>query len=1293
MTAAGTRAWRWIAGSVATLAIGAALVVGALRVAIAYLPDIEARVAEQVRAQTGLALSFDSLDARLGWYGPEVYFEGARVAGAERGEVLVTADAGRVSLALLRSLLNWRPEIGRVVLESPRLDFVIFPDRHVEFAGQAGIELDPDRPCRKFSFERLPRGVVEIRDATLGFRDLGLEGADFELRHVDLELSRAAREIELEGSVDLPRRFGERLGFEAEASGDLAVPGSLEWRVRVDARDLDFAGLSASFPWARPLPTAGRGSARLEAAGEGRRVAGANGSLDFDGLALPGTAGPAATYSRVSADFSLVEDDGWRLFVRGLDLSMQGRPWEPGPVEMVLQSESGQSQRVELRARFLRLENLLPLVGLAPASGPRDELLGLAPRGVLRNVDLAASRFAGGTMPDLEGSLAFAGLGFAPRGRAPGVDGLSGRLEARGDRGSLAIAADGATVDWPVEWRESQRFPAVSAGAGWQRVPAGLRAWADDVVVETGHGTVGGRVRLLLRPGETPLMDVAARVSDFDVAQARRYLPITRLTPRAVEWLDDAFLAGRIVSGEVVVTGPARGFPYRDGQGLFRAAAHAEGLTLAYAPGWPAAEGLAVDVIFEGPGFRASNLRGTVAGIEVPAATAELADWRDSLLILRADLAGDAGAAQRLLASSPLAPRLGETFGRLQASGRLAGEAVMLLPLKQFAERVITVSASGRGLRLALPGLSEPVTSLQGRLTVRNTELYAPRLVGEALGGRFEARIDTRVDQGGALTTTLDASGTLDGGRLPALLKLPQTVSLSGTAAWRANWTIPRARAGRDDAGPSRIRIQSDLAGLASGLPAPLGKAAPARRPLRAEIEIAPDGALDVEAALDRELRARLLFLRGPQGRSLDRGIVRLGGGEPAGLPAAPGLRIDGRVAALSVSDLLKLRSPTPGARRLQDWLADVEVDAGRLEVLGYEFERVFGRMRPGPRGWDIELEAPAAAGRVLVPYDFAGETPLALDMEHLTVGPRVRRGEGEPDPRQLPSIRADVRAMQFDRYDLGHLTARLLRRGDGLALERFAIEHDAYTASGSGAWVAGAAGQQCSLDLDLASGDARGLLVALGFAPLVEAEEAGLEARLTWPGAPDDSVLARVSGQAKLRFAKGRIASVDPGAGRMLGLMSLAHLPRRLALDFHDVTEEGLAFDTVTGDFRLVAGTAYSDDLVLRGPATEIGIAGRTDLGKRTYDQTAIVTGQLGASLGVAGALAAGPAVGAALYLFSQIFKEPLSGAVRAYYRISGPWDSPTVRKIDADELKEAAGLAVAPGAARAPQAPGGAP
>jgi uncharacterized protein YhdP len=67
------------------------------------------------------------------------------------------------------------------------------------------------------------------------------------------------------------------------------------------------------------------------------------------------------------------------------------------------------------------------------------------------------------------------------------------------------------------------------------------------------------------------------------------------------------------------------------------------------------------------------------------------------------------------------------------------------------------------------------------------------------------------------------------------------------------------------------------------------------------------------------------------------------------------------------------------------------------------------------------------------------------------------------------------------------------------------------------------------------------------------------------------------------------------------------------------------------------------------------------------------MVTGKLGASLGVAGVLAGGPAVGAALLLFSQVFKSPLKGMTRGYYRIMGAWDGPSVERIDAPRHRAA--------------------
>jgi uncharacterized protein YhdP len=169
----------------------------------------------------------------------------------------------------------------------------------------------------------------------------------------------------------------------------------------------------------------------------------------------------------------------------------------------------------------------------------------------------------------------------------------------------------------------------------------------------------------------------------------------------------------------------------------------------------------------------------------------------------------------------------------------------------------------------------------------------------------------------------------------------------------------------------------------------------------------------------------------------------------------------------------------------------------------------------------------------------------------------------------------------------------------------------------------------------------------------------------LNWVGAPTADALSSATGHVQLSLDKGQIAGLKPGAGRVLGLASIAALPRRLALDFSDLTDKGLAFDTVRGDFDLRGGNAYTENVLVKGPAAEIGLIGRVGLKNKDYDQTAVVTGSLGSSpLPLAG-FVGGPVVGAAVLVFTQVFKQPLKGLARGYYRITGSWDNPIVERI----------------------------
>jgi uncharacterized protein YhdP len=165
------------------------------------------------------------------------------------------------------------------------------------------------------------------------------------------------------------------------------------------------------------------------------------------------------------------------------------------------------------------------------------------------------------------------------------------------------------------------------------------------------------------------------------------------------------------------------------------------------------------------------------------------------------------------------------------------------------------------------------------------------------------------------------------------------------------------------------------------------------------------------------------------------------------------------------------------------------------------------------------------------------------------------------------------------------------------------------------------------------------------------------------------------MNGTLRVALEDGRLRDIEPGAGRMLGLLSVGQLPRRLALDFRDVTDEGLAFNSITGDFEVKAGNAYTRNLLLRGPAVDMGIVGRTGLATEDYDQTIVVSGNPSGPLAVAGALAAGPVIGAGVLVLSQLFKDQLQGLTRAYYHVSGPWAAPVVVRISAPPGGESAG------------------
>lgn len=1322
------------------LGIAAGAVVVVLGLAVAALgvwldrsPTLAGDVVARVEGVTGMRLRFSDLSARLGWFGPELVFSEMHVLRKDGAELLA-ARAGRVGVDWFRMLATLRPA-ARVTLDGAALGVEI-TDAGVRFVGQ------PDAPrastATRFSLDTLPTGRVQVTNAQVTLTDLrtgaAARGRPLRFDDVDIDLTRGASSLEVGIGVDLPKALGRRIDIEATLDGALSAPEALDWQGKLRIQELRLAGWRNLLPAADTLrlPLGGDLDLRLEASGTGAVPADADVSLELVGLVVPanppatpeafiaqnppvlpdlcgpGTpeppifvnvprsvaayrtalaaAGIAATpspvrYSRLAARVTLAgRGPDTQVRVRDLDVLAGNLRWQGGELDLRWTRDAQGLVSASLRSPQLRPAPLVPLAGLLPSAAAREVLAGLSPRGTLSAVDLTLQR---GERWGLTGTARLEDVGVGPVRRAPGFLGVSGTLTARGTQGELTLRGPQFRFLFPQFLLQPEPANLLGGRLRWSLGADGLRLLADDVRVTRPDGRGEARARIWVpADGRSPVLSLKADVHEVDIRSTPRFLSATRINEKSIEWLDQAFVAGRVSDGTIEYAGQTRCFPFRTGGGEFRVRALANDATLHFAPGWDDLTHATAEVEIVNSGLTAVLLRGQLGGLDVTAGRGTIADFRASELAVSGEATGDLGKALSLVQRSPVGPPLGGLFNGLRGQGQAKYSTTLWLPLRDLTQRRIDVRTVLDNATVRLEGVAEPATGLRGELRVLDRVIETRGIAGSWLGGPLTFSASATLGRDGQpVANLLAAAGRAQGDRVTTTLRLPEG-TLQGAFNWRFAGRLPV-----DDA-PSRsaratYRVDTTLVGAAIGLPAPLGKPAGESRATRAELTY--DDANPARPRLVTRLQvgrdSAVLEWIQDGGWQFRRGTARLGG-SGAELKDASRLWVEGRTTEVDVSGWLRLKPPPPlpgaapgtvTALRPQDLLRGADVAADRFVFMGYEFPRASGRLTAAETNWEVVVDGPALAGRLQVPFDLRNGR-LDLDLERLVANDaRAGSAGGSSDPRELPAMRIDVRSLEFEHRKLGEVKAELTRTADGLRLVRGEAIAPSFRMLGTGSWSASARGQECRVQLEAQSNDALATLEALAIVPALKAKQASAKVDVRWAGGLDAQFFERLNGRIALQASDGQVLSVEPGAGgRALGLLSLGALERRLTLDFRDLTGKGLAFDTVKGDFDLRDGNAYTTNTVLKGPAADIGIVGRTGLKARDYDQTVKVTSHLGGPIVAAGTLAGGPAIGAALLVFSRVFKEPLSGMSRGYYRITGGWDTPDVQRIGASEAKQ---------------------
>jgi len=242
------------------------------------------------------------------------------------------------------------------------------------------------------------------------------------------------------------------------------------------------------------------------------------------------------------------------------------------------------------------------------------------------------------------------------------------------------------------------------------------------------------------------------------------------------------------------------------------------------------------------------------------------------------------------------------------------------------------------------------------------------------------------------------------------------------------------------------------------------------------------------------------------------------------------------------------------------------------------------------------------------------------------------------------------------------------VRSASGIRLDEFHLASDVMEITGRGEWRTRFGKQDTTLFFTTRSQNVGDMFRRLGYTAIIEQGEGQVDLTLYWTDALPRFSWEKASGALSVNLANGNIVEVDPGAGRLLGLLSLSALPRRLFLDFRDFSK-GFRFDSIVGKFNIRDGNAYTEgDLVVKGTVGRVLLRGRTGLAAKDFDST--ITVIPGATDVAAGGLFvfSEPASAVALWILNKLTGSSFDRGLASEYRITGTWKEPVIERISGE-------------------------
>lgn len=1259
-----------LAYTAATLVILLAILVGLFRLFLPRLPEYQDDIEQWASNAIGMDVTFSGMNARWGLAGPEVEFYDTELIHRDTQTRAIAADLVSVGISVSSLLFDQALLVDRVVIRETSIEIRQLEDGGWWIQGRALDELP--RPEGGGGTQRLGDMDIVGEDIELLFLQPGDERPRF-FQVPQMQVSIDAKRIALDADIRLPEDLGRDINVSATHLLDLPV-GQRAWDVAIEADNILLGGWSELHPALQGRLLGGGGDADISFALSGRQINSASVTLDLDDVSLA----PGQVFD-LAGRFELdVARDGWLVAAEDLQIAANGDTWPDASLRAEASTDAdGNIVVLGARASYVNLEDSALVLPLLP-DAQRELLSGLAPSGEIRDLELTVSEFDS-DVPYFDVTVDLDNVGIAADDRRPGIRGFSGYVSGDRSGGRVEVRSEDMLLELPRVMDGPIDLDVLNGMVIWRSSDELTRFTTDSVQITNAIFDSRGSGELTFYKDQAaPVIDYNSTFSVSDVSAAYPYLPHRIMKPKLRDWFRTALVQGSIPRGTLRMNGVLDRQFFRGGGGNLLVEGSARDVTMRFQPGWPVIARADLEVVLDNTRLYSVRNQLLTAGNSAVDTEVEIGDLYNPVLTIKALTTGTLETMRQYAMQSPLNDLMGGHLERISVAGDASFQFDLTVPLKQASEAQIDGLLRSNNGSLSIEGFPAPIEDLIGEVRVRREYLESDNLGGRFLGQDIDIAIDQSEDPGLFAIATVEGLVTADA--IIEQLGVPLEGMLDGAADYTAWVLFPRGR--QETPQPFTIQFESALEGLALILPDPVAKSADAAMQLHADLRFMPGGErIETTGGAENGLSWHLDFTKPEDAWDFDRGVLMAGPGvmEPA---ETRGLHIRGATTTVRLDDWLSLSRAGDKKVGAADRIRSIDLTVEDLFAIGQHLENHRVRLDRSARDWLVQVEGEDAVGSVFVPYDFGSDRAMEIEMSRL----RLPGDDVSPpsvstlDPRKLPPISLKVEEFALGDRNLGAVEVNLVRTTDGLETETLEANDDTFNISGAGRWVADdreELGSRTYVTATLSSFDVRSTLARLDFAQGISGKEMELQFDMSWAGGPRGNFLDVLDGAVSVRLADGQLEEVEPGAGRMLGLISFVALPRRLSLDFRDVFNKGFRYDTIAGTFNVEDGVASTCDMSLEGPAALIGVVGQVDIANNVYEQGAVISAKVGNTLPIVGAVVGGPPGAAAALILSQIFKKPLQSVGQVYYGIAGPWEEPSIESIDSAQFVQYGDLA----------------